>query len=218
LLKLKKIGSEQNEWLVETLKMQQKEREMATKEVQERELARLEANIQQQKEEMLAVFSEKKKILMHQQDHPKEYVRLHQEREILSLQYEFQVAKRDLKDGLDTEVAVAEFEASTKINKISAEHFNAKISAATINGDFKQLKNSRAELKTILIEGTQLANNLENQKNEIKENRDTFTQQLKVQFPKLFAPSPPTATDWNSEESKSDEYSEEEIEPHEEKN
>jgi len=61
LAKLKKIGSEQNEWLVETLKMQQKEREMATKEVQERELARLEANIQQQKEEMLAVFSEKKK-------------------------------------------------------------------------------------------------------------------------------------------------------------
>jgi len=155
---------------------------------------------------------------VHQQDHPKEYVRLHQEREALSLQHELQVAKGDLKDDLDTQVAVAEFEASKKINKISEEHFSAKISAATVNGDFKQLKKARAELKTILGEGTQIAKNLENQKNEIKENRDTVTQQLKAQFPKLFVPSPPTATDWNSEESKSVESSEEDIESHEEKN
>jgi len=54
---------------------------------------------------------------VHQQDHPKEYVRLHQEREALSLQHELQVAKGDLKDDLDTQVAVAEFEASKKLTK-----------------------------------------------------------------------------------------------------
>ena len=52
---LKKTFQEQHDWLVATLKDQQKEKDQATKQVQERELARVEANIQQQKEDMLAV-------------------------------------------------------------------------------------------------------------------------------------------------------------------
>jgi len=112
------MSLDQNEWLVDTLKKQQKEREQATKEVQERELARVEANILQQKEDMVMDFAAKKKILQQQQDRPKEFIKHHQEEELLTMQFDLEAARRDLKDKLDKDVAAAEFEASRKLTRL----------------------------------------------------------------------------------------------------